>query len=103
MHEEKLRTVRTDVQVLLQEAQELFNEAAAATGQKAADLRARGEEILDRAFIKAQGIQSYVVQAGKEIAATTDDYVQSNPWRAIAISTGVGLLLGLCVSRSCER
>lgn len=103
MREDKLRTVRTDVQVLLQEAQELFNEAAAATGKKAEDLRTQGEEILDRAFIKAQGIQSYVVQTGKEIAYTTDDYVQSNPWRAIAISTGVGLLLGLCVSRSGER
>ncbi|MCW5300758.1 DUF883 family protein [Herbaspirillum lusitanum] len=103
MREEKLRTVRSDVQVLLQEAQELFTEAAATTGKKAEDLRAKGEEILDRAFVKAQGIQSYVVQTGKEIASTTDDYVQSNPWRAIAISTGVGLLLGLCVARTGER
>jgi len=103
MREEKLRTVRSDVQVLLQEAQELFTEAAATTGKKAEDLRAKGEEILDRAFIKAQGIQSYVVQTGKEIASTTDDYVQSNPWRAIAISAGVGLLFGLCVSRTGEH
>ncbi|WP_034298512.1 YqjD family protein [Herbaspirillum sp. RV1423] len=103
MHEEKLRTVRSDVQALLQEAQELFTEAAVATGKKAEDLRAQGEEVLDRAFIKAQSIQSYVVQAGKEIVASTDDYVQSNPWRAIVISTGIGLLIGLCASRSCGR
>lgn len=103
MREEKLNTVRHDVQTMLQEAQDLFVQAAAATGKKAEDLRVKGEQILDQAFSKAQSIQSYVVQTGKEIAASTDDYVQSNPWRAIAISTGIGLLVGLCVSRSCDR
>lgn len=103
MREEKLNTVRHDVQGMLQEAQDLFVQAAAATGKKAEDLRAKGEEILEQAFSKAQSIHAYVMQTGKEIAASTDDYVQSNPWRAIAISTGIGLLVGLCVSRGCDR
>ncbi|SRR5450830_1742977 len=103
MREDKLHAVRSDVQELLQQAQELFTEAAANSGKKAEELRAKGDEILNRAFNQAESIQSYVVNTGKEIAATTDDYVQSNPWRAIAISTGLGLLVGLCVSRCGER
>ncbi len=103
MQTQKFQTVRNDVQVLLDEAQNLFVEAASATGKKADELRAKGDEILDQAFTKAQGIQSFVIQTSKEIATTTDDYVQSNPWRAIAISTGVGLLVGLCVSRCGDR
>jgi len=103
MQTQKFQTVRNDVQVLLEEAQNLFVQAASATGKKAEELRAKGDEILDQAFAKAQGIQSYVIQTGKEIVTTTDDYVQSNPWRAIAISAGVGLLVGLCVSRCGDR
>jgi ElaB/YqjD/DUF883 family membrane-anchored ribosome-binding protein len=103
MRDEKLTAVRKDVQVLLQEAQELFTEAAANSGKKAEELRAKGDEILNRAFNQAESIQSYVLQTGKELVATTDDYVQSNPWRAIAVSSGLGLLVGLCVSRSYGR
>jgi ElaB/YqjD/DUF883 family membrane-anchored ribosome-binding protein len=44
-------------------------------------------------------VQAAAIEAGKEIAATTDDYVQENPWRAIAISAGIGLLVGLVISR----
>lgn len=103
MREEKLRTIRSDVQALLQEAQELFTDATAVSGKKAEELRVKGEEVLNRAFAKAAGVQSHVLQTGKEIVASTDDYVQSNPWRAIAISTGIALLVGLCVGRSGER
>lgn len=100
MREEKLQTVRSDVQLLLQQAQALFTEAAAASGKKAEELRANGEAILNRAFAQAENIQSSMLQAGKEIVASTDDYVQSNPWRSIVVSSAIGLLLGLCISRS---
>jgi ElaB/YqjD/DUF883 family membrane-anchored ribosome-binding protein len=100
MREEKLGALRSDVQLLLQEAQALFAEAAAASGKKAEELRANGDAILNRAFAQAENCHSSMLQAGKEMVTSTDDYVQSNPWRSIAISSGIGLLLGLCISRS---
>ncbi|AMP07701.1 hypothetical protein CPter291_5189 [Collimonas pratensis] len=84
---------------MVEDAQELFREAAATTGEKAEDLRQKGLELLDAAVSKAQDVQAAAIEAGKDIAATADDYVQENPWRAIAISAGVGLLLGLAISR----
>ncbi|MFL9923234.1 DUF883 family protein [Herbaspirillum lusitanum] len=99
---QQFKTVRSDVQALLKESQDLFVEAAAASGKTAEDLRAKGQEILDQAMDKAQQAQSLVLDTGREIVATTDDYVQSNPWRAIAISTGIGVLVGLVVSRCGE-
>jgi ElaB/YqjD/DUF883 family membrane-anchored ribosome-binding protein len=84
---------------MVEDAQELFREAAATTGEKAEDLRDKGLELLDTAVSKAQDVQAAAIEAGKEIAATTDDYVQENPWRAIAISAGIGLLVGLAISR----
>lgn len=103
MQAKKLKTVRNDVQTLLQQAQELFVEAAAATGKTADDLRTKGQEVLDQALSLAQDAQGAVLQTGRQIATSTDDYVQSNPWRAIAISTGLGLLVGLAVGRCADR
>jgi ElaB/YqjD/DUF883 family membrane-anchored ribosome-binding protein len=48
---------------------------------------------------KAQELQAVAVEKGKEVAQTTDEFVHENPWKAVAISAGVGLLVGLLVSR----
>lgn len=98
MHRSTLRT-RSDLRSMVEDAQQLFREAASSTGEKAEDLRNKGLELLDSAVSKAQDVQAAAIEAGKEIAATTDDYVQENPWRAIAISAGIGLLVGLVISR----
>ncbi|SFH74883.1 Membrane-anchored ribosome-binding protein, inhibits growth in stationary phase, ElaB/YqjD/DUF883 family [Collimonas sp. OK307] len=98
MHRSTLRT-RSDIRSMVEDAQQLFREAAASTGEKAEDLRNKGLELLDSAVSKAQDVQAAAIEAGKEIVATTDDYVQENPWRAIAISAGIGLLVGLVISR----
>ncbi|WP_211467679.1 DUF883 family protein [Collimonas silvisoli] len=98
MHRSTLRT-RSDIRSLVEDAQELFRAAAATTGEKAEDLRNKGLELLDSAVSKAQDVQAAAIEAGKEIAATTDDYVQENPWRAVAISAGIGFLVGLVISR----
>ena len=35
----------------------------------------------------------------KAAARATDDYVNDNPWRAVGIAAGVGLLLGVIFAR----
>ena len=103
MQANKFKTARTDVQSLLQQAQDLFAEAANATGKKADDLRASAQDLLEQALNTAQDAQAAVVETGRQIVTSTDDYVPSNPWRAIAIGTGIGLLVGLAVGRSADR
>ena len=99
MLENNLKTVRTDIKTLIEDAQALFHEAAASTGVKADELRAKGLVLLDNALAKAQGLQAVALEKGKEVADCTDHYVRENPWRAVAISAGIGLLLGLLASR----
>jgi ElaB/YqjD/DUF883 family membrane-anchored ribosome-binding protein len=94
-----LKTTRTDMKTLVRDAQELFREATNATGEKADELRSRGLQLLDTAMVKAQEVQTAALETGKEIAEKTDDYVHENPWRAVAISAGVGLVLGMLISR----
>jgi ElaB/YqjD/DUF883 family membrane-anchored ribosome-binding protein len=94
-----LKTTRTDIRTLVKDAQELFREATTVTGEKADDLRNRGLQLLDSAMVKAQEVQTVALETGKELAEKTDDYVHENPWGAVAISAGVGLLLGMLISR----
>ncbi|MDY7573149.1 DUF883 family protein [Actimicrobium sp. CCI2.3] len=94
-----LRTGRTDMKTLVQDAQDLFREATSATGVKAEELRGRGMELLETAKVRAHDAQVAAVETGKEIATSADDYVHENPWRAVAVSATVGLLVGLLIAR----
>ncbi|MES2024196.1 MAG: hypothetical protein V4448_01435 [Pseudomonadota bacterium] len=42
---------------------------------------------------------SVAAKKTKEVAVTTDDFVNQNPWRAVTISAGLGLVLGFLFSR----
>lgn len=94
-----IKTVRNDMKTLVKDAQELFREAGHATGDKAEELRAKGLVLLDAAMEKAHEVQAIALEKGKVAAQTTDEFVHEHPWKAVAISAGVGMLLGLLISR----
>lgn len=99
MLDTSLSTTKNDMRTLIKDAQVLFQEASSATGQKADELRTKGLAMLDTAVSKAQHAQTMAIEAGKELASSADHLVKENPWKAIAISGGVGLLLGLVIAR----
>ena len=94
-----IKTVRNDMNTLVKDAQELFREAGLATGQKADELRARGLKLLETATEKAQELQTVAVEKGKAAAHTTDEFVHEHPWKSVGIAAGVGLVIGMLISR----
>ncbi|MDY7577921.1 DUF883 family protein [Herbaspirillum sp. RTI4] len=98
-----LSAVRGDVKNLIDDARKLFQDAAESTGKTADDLRAKGQKLLEDAINSAYGIQATTLERSREIATATDGYVHENPWRAIAVSAGFGVLVGLALSRTCSR
>ena len=99
MQTSNIKTVRNDMRTLIKEAQDLFREATYTTGDKADELRARGMALLESALAKAQEVQTVAMETGKEVAETTDAFVKENPWKAVAISAGVGVLIGMLIAR----
>jgi ElaB/YqjD/DUF883 family membrane-anchored ribosome-binding protein len=93
------KTVRNDMKSLVRDAQQLFREAGVATGERADELRAKGQDLLDSAAQRAQELQTAAMETGKELASNTDSFVKENPWKAVAISAGVGVLLGMLIGR----
>lgn len=94
-----IKTVRNDMKTLVKDAQELFREASAASGEKAEELRAKGLTLLDTALEKAHEVQIAALEKGKAAAHTTDEFVHEHPWKSIGIAAGVGLVVGMLISR----
>jgi ElaB/YqjD/DUF883 family membrane-anchored ribosome-binding protein len=83
----------------LTDAENLLREAAASTGDKAAELRDRAMTSIKRTRETLYEVQDALVERGRKAARATDDYVHDNPWQAIGIAGVTGLLLGLLISR----
>jgi ElaB/YqjD/DUF883 family membrane-anchored ribosome-binding protein len=69
-----------ELRAVAREAEELLQATADQTGARVEELRERAKDALEA----ARGI---------------DDQVRKNPWAAVAIAAGVGLVIGLLLSR----
>ena len=81
-----------DVKIVMSDVEELLKATASQTADKVAEARARAQAAVAQA-------RSAAIDHGKEAARTADQYVHENPWTAIGISAGVGLLVGLLIGR----
>lgn len=48
---------------------------------------------------RVEDAQAIVVDKTKDAARATDDFVHEQPWKAVGIAAGIGLILGLLVGR----
>jgi ElaB/YqjD/DUF883 family membrane-anchored ribosome-binding protein len=44
-------------------------------------------------------LENTVVEKAKSTATATDAYIHENPWTAIGVSAGIGLVIGLLIGR----
>jgi len=95
----KAEDIADDVKKLEKDAKALAREAQDAAEEKAHELSTKCAELFQSALAAAREMPTVAAARTKEVASTTDDYVHQNPWRAVAISAGVGLVLGVLFSR----
>ncbi len=94
-----VQAINNDIQTLVKDAQTLLHSATSLTGEKAEEVRLRGVRLLDSALVKAHDAHASALAASKEIATSADTYVRDNPWRVLAIATGVALVVGAIIGR----
>jgi ElaB/YqjD/DUF883 family membrane-anchored ribosome-binding protein len=92
-------TINSDVKQLSTDTNEMLQTAKDEAMAKTAELSKKCMAFLDSAIAAAKEVPTAAAARTKEVAITTDDYVRQNPWRAVTISAGVGLLLGVLFSR----
>jgi len=87
-----------DLRVVVTDAEELLRATAGLAGEKVSAARERIQENLAAAKVRLSAAEEALVARTKEVAKATDEYVQENPWKAIGIGAGVGLIVGMLIS-----
>jgi ElaB/YqjD/DUF883 family membrane-anchored ribosome-binding protein len=88
-----------DLGQLAEDAQALMAATADVAGDKVAAARKRLAAALDSAKTIAGNVRDKAV-AGAKVA---DQKVRENPYQAIAIGVGVGVVVGYLLGRRCSR
>jgi len=88
-----------DLKALVTDAEEVLRVTAGQAGEQAARLRTRIEERVAGARTTLADAQDVLMDKAAMASSAADDYVHEQPWQAVGIAAGIGLLLGLLVSR----
>ncbi len=88
-----------DLKAVMADAEELLAATASQTGERMSELRERMQENLRNARHKMGDLEDAVRVKTREVARATDDYVHEHPWKSIGLAAGVGLIVGLLISR----
>jgi ElaB/YqjD/DUF883 family membrane-anchored ribosome-binding protein len=89
----------SDMKIVVADAEELLRATASVAGEKVSELRVRIQDRLRDAKVRIADAEVALLDKTKAAARATDDFVHENPWRAVGISAGIGLLLGIIIGR----
>lgn len=88
-----------DIRLVIADSEELLRATAGQAGERVAELRTKTAEHLASAKIKLAELEEAVAHRAKAVAHATDEYVHDNPWKAVGVAAGVGLIVGLLIGR----
>ena len=80
--------LKEDLATVLRDAEALIKASAEHGGEKTAEARARIRESLFAA-----------IWLGQDARGASEEYARQNPWQAMGIAAGVGLILGVLLAR----
>ncbi len=97
-HEQSTDSGESDLRRLIDEAESLLSHGTEQAGEEYERIRER----FSAALASGKDRLHSVAQAARKQAARADEMIHSNPYTAIGVAAGVGLLVGYLVSRSCQ-
>lgn len=88
-----------DLRIVVEDTQQLIKEAANSSAEGYAALRTRFDGKLVEARAKIEQARIAVGEKTRQAADATHAYVKENPWKAVGVGAGAGVLLGLLLRR----
>lgn len=88
-----------DFKRVVTDAEALLKATAKHGGNEFDEVRAKAEESLGIARARLLEEQAALLGKTKDAARATDAYIHENPWQAIGVAAGVGLVVGLLTGR----
>ena len=100
MHNAQARErVLADLQALTRDTEELIKATAGDVSEKAKEARTRVAAALERAKASCVHMQEQTVATAKAAAKKADLVIRDHPYESIGVAFGVGLLIGVLVTR----
>ena len=84
---------------VLDDAQNLLRHAAGEAGKDYAEARERLQNSVKSARDRLGSVEQAILDSARQAGRSADGYVRSHTWESIAIGAGVGLVLGILISR----
>lgn len=88
-----------DLQTVVGDAEDLLKATASQSGEHITRIRARAEESLRLARERIKEMTQNAEAQARAAARQVDKRVHENPWTAVGIAAGVGLVLGILLGR----
>lgn len=88
-----------DFKVVVADAEALLHATAGQGGEKLNEIRAKAEASLREVKARLASAQAELLAKTRAAAKATDVYVHDNPWQAIGLAAGLGLLVGWMMGR----
>jgi len=88
-----------DMRTVISDAENLLRATANQAGEQIAVARERIQDSLHQAKVKLAEAEAVVRERATQAARYTDEYVHDNPWHAIGVAAGIGLVLGILLAR----
>ena len=85
----------SDLKVIGRDAEELLKASAGQVGEKAQEARARLSAALESAKAACRRLEEKAIESAK----ATDKVIREHPYHSIGVAFGVGLLIGVLVTR----
>ncbi|MGV8861772.1 MAG: DUF883 family protein [Pseudomonas sp.] len=85
----------SELQALIEESDKLLKDSATLVGDDAETLRAQ----LSLKLKQALNAVSNVRERTKPVVDATEHYIGGHPWQTVALSAGLGLVVGLLLGR----
>jgi len=91
--------LKEDLAAVMRDAEALISASAGQGGEKLTEARAKIRSSLDAAKARVMAAEHAAVQRGEDALHATEDYAKRNPWQAMGVAAGVGLVIGVLLAR----
>ena len=92
-------TLIGDFKALMADAEDLIKATAGHEEGPLSAIRSKALETLNSAKESLSSVEGTVVDKAKVVAESADEFVHRNPWEAVGVAAGLGLLIGLFIRR----
>ncbi|MCZ6755148.1 MAG: DUF883 family protein [Gemmatimonadetes bacterium] len=88
-----------DLKALMADADALVRATAGQASEKVAAARTKAEETLKGARARLGDLEGQVRACSREAAQSADKFVHEQPWKAVGIGAGLGIIVGMLLRR----